>query len=136
MSAKSGLFPNPASLPHKQTSLLVKCAKGVCLHGQVVEACMARLQEQAMSVGMEGSTSLQFSIPGGPTWLEHSTACRGEGSFICMPPLHIACQFDCVLVGQCDPARQYFSTAGASDTGCIYLLLFLLSCRTRVSYFT
>ena len=31
---------------------------------QVVEACMARLQEQALSAGLQASTTLQFSIPG------------------------------------------------------------------------
>jgi len=33
-------------------------------HVQVVEACMARLQEQALHAGMETTTSLQFGMPG------------------------------------------------------------------------
>ncbi|KAL0044481.1 hypothetical protein WJX82_009054 [Trebouxia sp. C0006] len=32
---------------------------------QVVEACMARLQEQALHAGIEATTSLQFGMPGG-----------------------------------------------------------------------
>lgn len=52
------LFPHIKTVPDK-----------VGLHVQVVEACMARLQEQALSTGLETSTSLQFSTPGRPAML-------------------------------------------------------------------
>lgn len=39
--------------------------KGLCSHVQVVEACMARLQEQALTADLGATTGLHFSIPGG-----------------------------------------------------------------------
>ena len=52
---------------HDAIPSITLCLRETCLYEQVVEACMARLQEQAVTAGMEASTRLQFSIPGGPT---------------------------------------------------------------------
>ena len=78
---------------------------------------MARLQEQALTVGLEGSASLQFSIPGGPCasavfqprplLVEAMRAGPGGGGVVVwgismfMPTVQVTCQLMLVTPAAC-----------------------------------